>query len=97
MKLQLLLAFLTTSRYEGPEYDETLVEEDAKALNKAARKFGLAGKTFIQIFSDRSRAHLCAVSDIYKTMFKKTLEKVNFYPHIIIFSIELVFHVPISI
>ncbi|TYH73696.1 hypothetical protein ES332_D05G347100v1 [Gossypium tomentosum] len=72
---KLLLAFLTTSRYEGPEYDKTLVEEDAKALNKAARKFGLAGKTFIQIFSDRSRAHLCAVSDIYKTMFKKTLEK----------------------
>ncbi|MBA0809055.1 hypothetical protein Gohar_024739 [Gossypium harknessii] len=72
---KLLLAFLTTSRYEGPEYDESLVEEDAKALNKAARKFGLAGKTFIQIFSDRSRAHLCAVSDIYKTMFKKTLEK----------------------
>ncbi|KAE8732057.1 Annexin D5 [Hibiscus syriacus] len=30
---------------------------------------------FIQVFSERSRAHLCAVIDVYKSLFKKTLEK----------------------
>ncbi|XWS34367.1 hypothetical protein CRYUN_Cryun21dG0033200 [Craigia yunnanensis] len=72
---KLLLAFISTSRYEGPEYDEILVEDDAKALHKAAKKFGLAEKTFIQIFSERSRAHLSAVSFSYQKMFKKPLEK----------------------
>ncbi|XVE91849.1 hypothetical protein REPUB_Repub01dG0046700 [Reevesia pubescens] len=73
---KLLLAFISTSRYEGPEYDENLVVDDAKALHKAAKvKFGLEEKTFIRIFSERSRAHLAAVSVSYKNMFKKPLEK----------------------
>ncbi|XP_022734672.1 annexin D5 [Durio zibethinus] len=72
---KLLLAFISTSRYEGPEYDESLVENDAKALHKAAKKFGLSEKTFIQIFSERSRAHLSAVSIAYHKLFKKPLEK----------------------
>ncbi|XP_017970602.1 PREDICTED: annexin D5 isoform X2 [Theobroma cacao] len=72
---KLLLAFISTSRYEGPEYDEIVVENDAKALHKAAKKFGLEEKTFIQIFSERSRAHLAAVSICYQKMYKKPLEK----------------------
>ncbi|OMO72530.1 Annexin [Corchorus olitorius] len=72
---KLMLAFITTSRYEGPEYDEALVENDAKALHKAAKKFGLEEKTFIQIFSERSRAHLAAVINAYQQMFKKPLDK----------------------
>ncbi|XVF85545.1 hypothetical protein PTKIN_Ptkin17bG0125800 [Pterospermum kingtungense] len=72
---KLLLAFISTSRYEGPEYDEVLVENDAKALHKAAKKFGLSEKTFIQIFSERSRAHLSAVNVYYNKTFKKPLEK----------------------
>ncbi|XVE85562.1 hypothetical protein DITRI_Ditri17bG0100200 [Diplodiscus trichospermus] len=72
---KLLLAFINTSRYEGPEYDEALVENDAKALHKASKKFGLSEKTFIQIFSERSRAHLSAVNISYQKMFKKSLEK----------------------
>ncbi|GMI90229.1 ANNEXIN ARABIDOPSIS THALIANA 5, annexin 5 [Hibiscus trionum] len=73
---KLLLAFLMTSRYEGPEYDEVVVEQDAKAMQKACKKFGLStAKTFIQVFSERSRAHLCAVSDAYNGLSKKTLEK----------------------
>ncbi|KAK6242448.1 hypothetical protein SCA6_007837 [Theobroma cacao] len=72
---KLLLAFISTSRYEGPEYDEIVVQNDAKALHKAAKKFGLEEKTFIQIFSERSRAHLAAVSICYQKMYKKPLEK----------------------
>ncbi|KAK8579562.1 hypothetical protein V6N13_142752 [Hibiscus sabdariffa] len=73
---KLLIEFLTTSRYDGPEYNEAVVEKDAKALNRAAKQLSQAGKPFIQVFSESSRAHLCAVSDAYKTMFNETLEKV---------------------
>ncbi|XP_039044659.1 annexin D5-like [Hibiscus syriacus] len=72
---KLMVALLTTSRYEGPEYDEVEVEKDAKALHYALEDSSLTAKTFIQVFSERSRAHLCAVSDAYKTMYEKTLEK----------------------
>ncbi|XWS22941.1 hypothetical protein CRYUN_Cryun29cG0078800 [Craigia yunnanensis] len=56
---KLLIAFISTSHYKGPEYDQILVGNDAKALHKAVKKFGLSEKTFIQIFSER-RAHLSA-------------------------------------
>ncbi|GLT96879.1 hypothetical protein SLE2022_144720 [Rubroshorea leprosula] len=59
---KLLLTFLNTSRHECPEFDEALVENDAQTLHKAAKKFGSDEKTFIKILSERSRAHLAALS-----------------------------------
>ncbi|GMI83453.1 ANNEXIN ARABIDOPSIS THALIANA 5, annexin 5 [Hibiscus trionum] len=72
---KLVVAFLTTSRYDGPEYDEVVVEKDTKALNRAAKKLTQTGNPFVQVFSERSRAHLCAVSEAYKSMFNETLDK----------------------
>ncbi|KAK2453585.1 annexin D5 [Trifolium repens] len=73
---QLLLAYINTPRYEGPEFDQLVVEEDAKQIYKAGEKrIGTDEKTFIRIFSERSTTHLAAVNTAYKTSFGNTLEK----------------------
>lgn len=75
----MLLAYITTHRHEGPEVDRSMVELDAKALYKAGeKKLGTDEKTFIRIFSERSRAHLAAVSTTYHNIYDRKLEKVNF-------------------
>ncbi|XP_062172233.1 annexin D5 [Alnus glutinosa] len=73
---KLLLAYVTTPRYEGLEVDKVMVEKDAKALFKAGEKrLGTDEKTFIHIFSERSRAHLAAVDSAYHDIFGNTLKK----------------------
>lgn len=73
---KLLLAYVTRPRYEGPEVDRVMVEKDAKALFKAGEKrLGTDEKTFIQIFSERSRAHLAAVDSAYHHMYGNSLKK----------------------
>lgn len=72
----MLLAYVSTPRYEGPELDSLMVEEDAKLLYKSGEKrIGTDEKTFIRIFSERSSTHLAAVNSAY-TSFGKSLEKV---------------------
>ena len=57
-----------------------MVEHDAKALYEAGEnKLGTDEKTFIRIFSERSRAHLAAVSATYHNIYDRKLEKVNFF------------------
>ena len=66
-------------RYEGPEVDQMAASNDARALYKAGEKrLGTDEKAFIRIFSEKSRAHLAAVSEAYQRLYEKsTLEKVN--------------------
>lgn len=79
--MQLLLACLTTQRYEGFEVDRATVEKDAKALFKAGeKKLGTDEKTFIHIFSERSRAHLAAVDHQYQSVYG-SLKKVYIQMH----------------
>jgi hypothetical protein len=74
----IVIACISTPRYEGPEFDQLVVEEDAKQIYKAGEKrIGTDEKTFIRIFSERSTTHLAAVNTAYKTSFGNTLEKVN--------------------
>lgn len=78
MFVQLLLAYVSTPRYEGPEVDRSVVANDAKALYRAGeKKLGTDEKTFIKIFSERSRAHMAAVSHAYHDMYGNSLEKVQ--------------------
>lgn len=73
----MLLAYLTTPRYEGPEFDHLMVEEDAKQLYKSGeKKIGTDEKTFIRIFTERSTTHLAAVSSVYTASFGNSLDKV---------------------
>lgn len=73
---KLLLAYLSTPRYEGREVDNQMAQNDAKALYKAGeKKFGTDEKTFIRIFSERSGAHLAAVSSIYQNVYGNSLKK----------------------
>ncbi|KAH9745971.1 Annexin [Citrus sinensis] len=66
---KLLLGYVNTTRYEGPEIDKILVEDDAKAINK-----GRDNSFFIRIFTERSKAHMSALISTYKSMFGKPLE-----------------------
>lgn len=73
---KLLLKYVGTPRYEGFEVDRIAVEQDAKALFKAGEKrLGTDEKTFIKIFSERSRAHLAAVDSAYHNMYGSSLKK----------------------
>ncbi|KAL0409060.1 UNVERIFIED_CONTAM: Annexin D5 [Sesamum radiatum] len=73
---KLLLACISSMRYEGPEVDRAMAEHDAKSLYKAGEKrLGTDEKTFIHIFSERSRAHLAAVASAYHSMYGNSLKK----------------------
>jgi annexin D len=72
-----LLAYVSTPRHEGPEVNREIAEKDAKVLYKAGeKKLGTDEKTFVQIFSERSAAHLAAVSSYYHDMYGHSLKKV---------------------
>ncbi|KAH7516210.1 annexin D5 [Ziziphus jujuba] len=73
---KLLLAYVSTPRYEGPEVDRSMVDNDAKFLYKAGEKrLGTDERTFVSIFSGRSRAHMAAVNHAYHNMYGHSLEK----------------------
>ncbi|KAK1383307.1 Annexin [Heracleum sosnowskyi] len=73
---KMLLKYLATPRYEGPEVDQLMVGDDARAHYKAGEKrLGTDEKTFIRIFCERSRAHLTAISEAYLRLYERPLEK----------------------
>ncbi|KAL9330372.1 hypothetical protein ACSQ67_005375 [Phaseolus vulgaris] len=75
---KMLLAYLTIPRHEGPEVNREMAEMDAKVLYKAGEKrLGTDEKTFVQIFSERSAAHLAAVNHYYHSMYGHSLKKVS--------------------
>ncbi|XP_038993671.1 annexin D5-like [Hibiscus syriacus] len=73
---KLLLAYLSTHRSEGLEVDREKAMKDAKALFKAGeKKLGTDEKTFICVFSERSRAQLATISAAYHDMYGGSLKK----------------------
>ena len=72
-----MLACVTKPRYEGMEVDREMAAKDAKALYKAGeKKLGTDEKVFMQIFTERSPAHLVAVNTCYHDMYGGSLKKV---------------------
>lgn len=85
---QLLLAYVSTQRYEGVEVDREMAVKDAKHLYKAGeKKLGTDEKTFIHIFSERSRANLAAVASAYHDMYGSSLKKVYCFCFLVYFLI----------
>ncbi|KAI5441369.1 annexin D5 [Lathyrus oleraceus] len=73
---KILLKYISTPRHEGPEVNREVAQKDAKVLFKAGeKKLGTDEKTFVQIFSERSSAHLAAVSSYYHDMYGHSLKK----------------------
>lgn len=87
--VQMLLKYLATPRYEGPEVDQVMAGDDARALYKAGEKrLGTDEKTFIRIFCERSRAHLAAISEAYMRLYEKPLEKVNLLMNLVWYQLS---------
>ena len=75
-----MLAYVSTHRDEGLEFDREIAAKDSKALFKAGeKKLGNDEKTFIHIFSERSRAQLAAIISAYHDMYGNSLKKVYIY------------------
>ena len=75
-----MVAYVSTPRYEGLEFDREIAVKDSKALFKAGeKKLGTDEKTFIHIFSERSRAQLAAIISAYHDMYGHSLKKVYIY------------------
>ncbi|CAN1148939.1 Annexin D5, partial [Linum perenne] len=73
---KMLLAYVSTPRYEGWEVDRATAENDAKALYRAGeKKLGTDENTFINIFSSRSAAQLAAVDAAYTNFYGHSLTK----------------------
>ncbi|KVH90842.1 annexin D5-like [Cynara cardunculus var. scolymus] len=73
---KILLACVSKPRYEGMEVDREMAAKDAKELYKAGeKKLGTDEKVFVQIFSERSRAHLVAINSYYHDMYGGSLQK----------------------
>lgn len=77
----MLLAYINTTRYEGPEIDETQILNDANAIKRGEN-------VFIQIFSERSAAHLFAVNNVYSGMYGP-LEKVYYFYYAFVFLFHM--------
>lgn len=76
--VKILLKYISTPRHEGLEVNREVAQKDAKVLFKAGeKKLGTDEKTFVQIFSERSSAHLAAVSSYYHDMYGHSLKKVS--------------------
>ncbi|TKY69192.1 Annexin D5 [Spatholobus suberectus] len=73
---KLLLAYVSTPRYEGPELDLVIVQQDAEQLYKSGEKrLGTDEKMFIKIFSEKSSTHLAAINSAYIASYGHSLEK----------------------
>ncbi|KAJ1437773.1 Annexin [Sesbania bispinosa] len=72
----ILLAYVSTPRQEGPEVNREMAQKDAKVLYKAGeKKLGTDEKTFMQIFSERSAAHLASTNYYYRDIYGHSLKK----------------------
>lgn len=73
---KILLAYVSTPRQEGPEVNREMAQKDAKVLYKAGeKKLGTDEKTFMQIFSERSAAHLASTNYYYRDIYGHSLKK----------------------
>ena len=82
-----MVAYVSTPRYEGLELEREIAMKDSKAVFKAGqKKLGTDEKTFIHIFSERSKAQLAAIISAYHDMYGNSLKKVCIYIYINIYS-----------
>ncbi|KAF7116095.1 hypothetical protein RHSIM_RhsimUnG0039400 [Rhododendron simsii] len=73
---KLLVEYAGTPRSESLEVNAVMVDKDAKDLFKDGEwRLGTNEETFIRIFSERSRAHLAAISSAYQEMYRNSLKK----------------------
>ena len=80
---------MSIPRYEGPELDHIIVQEDAKQLYKSGEKRIWTDE---KIFSEKSSTHLATVNSAYIASYGHSLEKVyNVSKQLVIYFFPLYF------
>jgi len=74
--MQLLVAVVSTHRYEGEEFDESLAHLEASILHQAIEKDAFNDDEIIRILSTRSKKQLIATFSTFRNTYGTTITKV---------------------
>jgi len=74
--MQLLVAVVSTYRYEGEEFDESLANLEANILHQAIEKKVFCDDEIIRILSTRSKKQLFATFSTFRNTYGTTITKV---------------------
>jgi annexin A13 len=74
--MQLLVAVISTYKYDGEEFDENVAHSEANILHQLIEKKAYNDDEMIRILSTRSKKQLCATFNIIKDLFGTTITKV---------------------
>lgn len=75
--MQLLVAVISTYRYEGDEFDENVANSEANMLHQLIEKKAFNDDEIIRIFSTRSKKQLCVTFNTLKNIHGTTIIKVR--------------------
>ncbi|WJX23295.1 hypothetical protein P8452_12515 [Trifolium repens] len=72
---KLLVAVISTYKYDGEEFDENVAHSEANILHQLIEKKAFNDDEMIRILSTRSKKQLCATFNIIKDLFGTTITK----------------------
>lgn len=74
--MQLLVAVVSTYRYDGEEFHETLAHLEANILHQVIEKKAFNDDEIIRILCTRSKKQLCATFSTFRNMYGTSITKV---------------------
>ena len=77
--MQLLVAVISTYRYEGNELDESMAHSEANILHQVIEKKAFSDEEIIRILSTRSIKQLCVTFNAFRNTYGTTITKVILY------------------
>ncbi|XP_027339454.1 annexin D8-like [Abrus precatorius] len=72
---RLLAAVISTYRYDGDEFDESMAHSEANIVHQIIEKKAFNDDEIIRILSTRSKKQLCATFSIFRNMYGTTITK----------------------
>lgn len=75
--MQLLVAVISTYRYEGDEFHENMAYSEANILNQLMGKKAFNDDEIIRILSTRSKKQLCVTFNVFRDMYGTTITRVR--------------------
>jgi len=75
--MQLLVAVISTYKYDGDEFDENVAHSEATILHQLIEKKAFNDDEIVRILSTRSKKQLCVTFNIFKDLYGTTINKVR--------------------